>query len=132
MPAHRVGFEAYGSNGKPFLWTSSLNPDEWERGLSIGDLEGVEWDKGGKYVGVFLPGALYLCHCGCAIRIFLIVCGSCEGEVWRDSQATGEGIFPEVDEHGNRMGFLDWYELWLDKSLQNVSAGAGGPGLTNA
>jgi len=112
---------------KPFPWTSSFNPDEWERGLSIGDLEGVEWDKDGKYVGMFLPGALYLCPYGCAIRIFLIVRGPCEGEVWRDSQATAEGIFPEVDEHGNRLGFLDWYEQWLDKSLQSVTAGAGGP-----
>ena len=68
---------------KPFPWTSSFNPDEWERG-SIGDLEGVEWDKDGKYVGMFLPGALYLCHYGSGIRIFMIVCldhakGKCGG-----------------------------------------------------
>jgi hypothetical protein len=116
-----------GDLGKPFPWTSAFDPDGWERGLSIGDLEGVEWDEEGKYVGMFLPGALYLCHYGCAIRIFLIVCGPCEGEVWRDSQADGKGIFPEVDEHGNRLGFLDWYELWLDKSLQGFTTGAGGP-----
>lgn len=120
-----------GDLGKPFPWTSSFNPDEWERGVGVGDLEGVEWDKDGKYVGMFLPGALYLCHYGCGIRIFLIVCGPCEGEVWRDSQATGKGILPEIDEHGNRLGFLDWYQLWLDKSLQHVAAGSSGSGLTN-
>lgn len=115
-----------GDLSKPFPWTSSFNPDEWERDLSIGDLEGVEWDENGRYAGMFLPGALYLCHYGCAIRIFLIVSGPCQGEVWRDSQASGEGIFPEVDEHENRLGFLDWYEQWLDKSLQSATAGAGG------
>lgn len=105
---------------KPFPWTSSLNPDEWERG-SVGDLEGVEWDENGRYAGMFLPGALNLCHCGCAVRIFLIVCGPCEGEVWRDDQANGKGIFSEVNEHGGRLGFLNWYEQWLDKSLQSVA-----------
>lgn len=105
---------------KPFQWTTSFNPDEWELGRNLRDLEGVEWDENGRYAGMFLPGALYLCHCGCAIRIFLIVCGPCEGEIWRDSQADGGGIFPEVDERGNRLGFLDWYEQWLDNSLQSV------------
>jgi hypothetical protein len=110
-----------GDLSKPFQWTYAFNPDEWERGRGMENIEGVEWDDNGKYAGMFLPGALYLCHCGCAIRIFLVVCGPCEGEVWRDSQASGGGIFPEVDVHGNRMGFLDWYEQWLDQSLQNCS-----------
>jgi hypothetical protein len=125
-----------GDLSKPFPWTASFNPDEWERGRCQEDIEGVEWDENGKYAGMFLPGALYLCHCGCAIRIFLIVCGPCRGEVWRDSQATSEGIHPEVDVHGNRVDFLDWYEQWLDKSLQGgyllrPGGWAGGPGLTN-
>ena len=110
-----------GDLSKPFPWTSPFNPDEWQRGLSIVDSEGVEWDEDGRYAGMFLPGALYLCHCGCAIRIFLVVCGPCKGEVWRDSQASGDGIFPEVDENGDRLGFLDWYEDWLDKSIRSVT-----------
>ncbi len=80
-------------------------------------MEGVEWDKDGKLVGMFLSGALYLCHQGCVIRNFLIVSGPSEGEVWREDQASRRGIFPEVDEAGNRLRFLDWYEQWLDKSL---------------
>lgn len=111
-----------GDLSRPFPWTSSFDPNEWVRGQSLGDLEGVEWDEYGKYAGMYLPGALYLCHCGCAIRNFLIVCGPCVGEVWRDDQASEKGIFPEVDAHGNRLGFLDWYEHWLDSSLQNMSA----------
>lgn len=112
-----------GDLGKPFPWTSSFNPVQWQRGDDIGNVDGVEWDKDGKFVGMFLPGALYLCHQGCAIRNFLIVSGPSKGEVWREDQASGKGIFPEVDEQGNRIGFLNWYEQWLDKSLQSVTAG---------
>jgi hypothetical protein len=115
-----------GDLGQPFPWTSSFNPDEWQQGDDIGNVEGVEWDREGKYVGMFLPGALYLCHQGCAIRNFLVVSGPCKGEVWRDDQATRKGIFPEVDEDKNRLRFLDWYELWLDKALRAVSSGADG------
>jgi hypothetical protein len=103
---------------KPFPWTSSFNPDRWQRGGDIGDVEDVEWDSDGNYVGMFLPGALYLCHLGCAIRNFLVVSGPCKGEVWRDDQASRKEIYPEVDEDGNRLRFLDWYEQWLDQSLE--------------
>jgi hypothetical protein len=112
-----------GDLGKPFPWTSSFNPDQWQRGDDIGNVDGVEWDKDGTFVGMFLPGALYLCHQGCAIRNFLIVSGPSKGEVWREDQASGKGIFPEVDEGGNRLRFLDWYEQWLDRSLQSLASG---------
>ncbi len=107
-----------GDLGKPFPWTSSFNPERWQRGDDIGGVEDVEWDSDGNYVGMFLPGALYLCHLGCAIRNFLIVSGPCKGDVWRDDQASRKGIYPEVDEEGNRLRFLDWYEQWLDQSLE--------------
>lgn len=51
------------------------------------------------------------------IRFFLIVKGQCLGEVWRDSQADDAGIMPECGEDGRRLGFLDWYEKWLDEGI---------------
>jgi len=33
-------------------------------------------------------------------------------------------MFPEVDEHGKRLRFLDWYEQWLDKSLELSGSGS--------
>ena len=115
-----------GDLGEPFPWTSSFYPHEWVRGLGAGYLEGVEWDENGKFAGMIPPGALYLCHCGCAIRNFLIVFEPCAGEVWRDSQADRKGFFPEVDERGNRLGFLGWYEQWLDRSLQKFGQASSG------
>jgi hypothetical protein len=58
-----------------------------------------------------VPGALYVCHYGCAIRFFLIVKvkGKCVGEV-RDSQTDDRGIMPECSVDGRHLGFLDWYE----------------------
>jgi hypothetical protein len=67
-----------------------------------------------------LPGALYLCHCGCALRFFLVVNGPCKGEVWQDWQADGTGIHPAVDAQGRRTGFVEWYERWLDESLAEL------------
>jgi hypothetical protein len=46
-----------------------------------------------------------------------VVAGECKGEIWRDWLANGEGIYPAVDSYGRRLGFLEWYELWLDESL---------------
>jgi hypothetical protein len=106
-----------GDLSKPFPWTDRFNPDEWERGCGV---EGVEWYEDGKYAGMFLPGALYLCHYGCGLRFFLIVSGPCKGEVWRDWQADGEGIAPVLDAQGIRMGFVNCYELWLDQSLKGL------------
>jgi hypothetical protein len=105
---------AFGKLSKPFRWTEPFNPETWEY---PGDEEGVEWDDDGKFVGMFLPGALYLCNYGCALRFFLIVTGPCKGEVWHDWQADNTGVYPAVDGQGRRLGFLEWYEGWLDRSL---------------
>ena len=104
----------FGDLSKPFRWTEAFNPETWEYPC---DEEGVEWDEDGHFVGMFLPGALYLCDYGCALRFFLIVTGPCTGEVWHDWQADGTGIYPAVDAQGRRLGFLEWYEGWLDPAL---------------
>jgi hypothetical protein len=53
----------------------------------------------------------------CAIRFFLIVKGKCVGEVWRDSQTDDRGIMTECSADGRQLGFLDWYEKWLDEVI---------------
>ena len=66
-----------------------------------------------------VPGALYLCHFGCAIRFFLVVNGQSIGEVWRDSQADEAGILPERRQDGRHLGFLNWYENWLNEAINS-------------
>ena len=99
---------------KPFRWTDAFNPEDWENPC---EQDGVECDEDGEFVGMSVPGALYLCDYGCALRFFLVVSGPCQGEVWHDWQSDGAGIYPAVNAEGHRLGFLEWYEQWLDQSL---------------
>jgi hypothetical protein len=108
---------------KPFRWTEAFNPYDWEDPCDQEDVWCDDDVEEGERPQVILkvPGALYICHYGCAIRFFLIVKGRCLGEVWRDSQADDAGIKPECGGNGKRLGFLGWYEKWLDEALVNQS-----------
>jgi hypothetical protein len=107
---------------KPFRWSEAFNPCDWEDPCSQ---EGV-WCDDDTEVGerpliiLNIPGALYICHFGCAIRFFLVVNGQSVGEVWRDSQADQAGIMPECGEDGRHLGFLNWYENWLNEAIRLV------------
>jgi hypothetical protein len=106
---------------KPFRWAQAFNPYDWEDPCRQEDV----WCDEEEYVDeetvpqiiLSVPGALYICHYGCAIRFFLIVKGQCLGEVWRDSQADDAGVMPECGPDGRHLGFLDWYEKWLDEGI---------------
>jgi len=111
---------------KPFRWIQGFNPYDWKDPCGQEDVwcdDDVEEGER-RQVILSVPGALYICHYGCAIRLFLIVNGQCLGDVWRDSQADDAGIMPECGSDGRHMGFLDWYEKWLDdaRSPSNDSA----------
>ena len=58
------------------------------------------------------PGFVALAHHGCGCFDVLVVTGEQRGLVWFcDMQ-----WFPRFAEHG-QLGFLDWYESWLDHAL---------------
>jgi len=92
---------------EPFPWTEAF------QGEALDDDEFLEMD---------LPGALYLCHYGCALRFFLVVAGPCRGEVWQDFRTDGRGLFPAKAADGRRTRFLEWYEPWLDQSLAEIES----------
>jgi hypothetical protein len=95
---------------KPFRWTDVTNPMQWQNPETEGGvLVDGDW--------LLVPGALYLCHYGCALRFFLVVNGPQAGEVWMDRQAEGNGITPERGEDGSKLRFLQWYEKWLDGGI---------------
>ena len=104
---------------KPFRWAQAFNPYDWEDPCLQADVWCDEGAEEGEQPQIILrvPGALYICHYGCAIRFFLIVKGQCAGEVWRDSQADDAGLMPECSEDGRHVGFFDWYEKWLDEGI---------------
>jgi hypothetical protein len=66
-----------------------------------------------------IEGSIRICNYGCGIFINLVVSGPEKGYVWTDGRADDKGIYPSI-ELGNtdKIKFLDWYELWLDKSLE--------------
>lgn len=58
----------------------------------------------------------YLDFC---VSINLVVNGPSYGEIWVDDRNNDNGVYPDFY-FGNeeRLGFLEWYELWLDKSIE--------------
>ena len=72
----------------------------------------------------WIKGMLRVSNFGCGVSMNLIVNGTEFGNIWVDDRGNDQGIYPdpyfEVD---HRLNFLDWYELWLDRSLKEVTAG---------
>ena len=72
----------------------------------------------GSYTTNCIPGVIYLSEYGCGGYYVLVVEGDCYGEVWY----TQEGhLAPLINSNGTIFSFFDWYEYWLDKSLQQVA-----------
>ncbi|ENV18064.1 SMI1/KNR4 family protein [Acinetobacter guillouiae] len=69
-----------------------------------------------------MDGVLAICNYGCGVSLNLVVNGAECGHIWIDDRANDGGIYPS-HEFGNtdRIPFLDWYELWLDLSLEEIA-----------
>lgn len=106
---------------KPFRWIDATNPAQWQ---SSGPEDGalvMSEGEGESYLEWWIvPGVLYICNYGCAIRFFMVVNGAQAGEVWIDRQAEDKGIIPERGEDGSTLHFLQWYEKWLDEGISKL------------
>lgn len=110
---------------KPFLHTEPWNLDfkptieeeenkeEYEKQLL--DFEEKYFDK------EQMNGVIAICNYGCAVSLNLVVNGKEYGKVWTDDRGSDNGIYPSY-ELGNKdkITFLNWYELWLDNSLNEI------------
>jgi hypothetical protein len=67
-------------------------------------------------------GLLRVSNFGCGVSMNLVVNGKEFGNIWVDDRCNDGGIYPDRY-FGNegRITFLPWYELWLDKSLSQIS-----------
>ena len=69
-------------------------------------------------------GLLRICNYGCGISMNLVVNGTEYGHIWVDDRGNDGGIYPDpfFDQTG-RTKFIEWYNLWLDKSLEELKRG---------
>ena len=65
-----------------------------------------------------IQGTLPICEYGSGIFLLLVVSGSSAGEIWSDNRAFGSGVLPAAELDKPAMGFLTWYETWLDRSIE--------------
>ncbi|MFT3705917.1 MAG: SMI1/KNR4 family protein [Agriterribacter sp.] len=70
-----------------------------------------------------MNGVIAICNYGCGVSLNLVVNGKEYGNIWADDRGSDAGIFPSID-FGNkdRIQFLNWYELWLDKSIEEIES----------
>jgi hypothetical protein len=99
--------DAYNPTGDPEV--ESL----WEQ-VERGEVPESEGERRNLYQAA---GTLALCHEGCGYLHLLVVTGPARGEMWIDGRCSDGGFAPLG------VGFLDWYERWLDSTL------AGGDGV---
>jgi hypothetical protein len=62
-----------------------------------------------------LPGCLDLTDGGCGIGAFLVFSGEQRGIVWY--WGAHNELYPAANDTGEQIGFLAWYEEWLDRRL---------------
>jgi hypothetical protein len=103
---------------KPFLFEEAWNMD-------LGDMEEDEDGYAKKeeeyYDEKWANGLLRLSNFGCGVSMNLVVNGGQCGIVWVDDRCNDGGIYPDhYFENTERIGFLTWYELWLDQSLNKI------------
>jgi hypothetical protein len=98
----------------PFPYTEAYNPyddprlvDYWRREAS-GQLQKGEYLRRKSSE---VSGTLVLCHEGCGHLHLLVVHGPDHGRMWIDSTVSDGGYAPLG------VGFLGWYERWLDDLL---------------
>lgn len=104
---------------QPFPHTTAWNMD-----MDLESEEAYDQQQELYYQDKWINGLLRIANFGCGIYINLVVNGQEHGHVWMDDRANGQGILPDSFYKGTQesLGFLDWYECWLDKELEKITA----------
>ena len=108
---------------KPFPFTEHWNVEFEE--INDDNYEEIDQQKIENYYdNKFVSGLLRISNFGCGVRMNIVVNGNEKGNIWVDDRVNENGLFPDpYFEQTEKITFLDWYELWLDKSLEekNIS-----------
>lgn len=115
MRYERPGFDAHALR-LPFPHESPFDPSGYSHVLyqryDQGELSEHELER---LLALQVAGTLVLSHEGCGILHLLVVNGPQRGKVWLDLRIEDGGCLPLG------LGFLDWYECWLDHALTGAS-----------
>jgi len=86
----------------------------------------------------FVQGTLTIANYGCGIYALLVISGEQQGKIWIDDRTNDSGIYPasrnfchyfhDLDaddflpdnDYGEPLSYDDWYEDWLNRSLERV------------
>lgn len=86
--------------------------DRWAQ-LEMPEEEEDEDDEGDWPPG---PGFVPIAHHGCGVVDVIVTVGPQRGLIWCCDMKWCPAYGPE----GRSLGFLDWYESWLDESLKGL------------
>ncbi|MFN0254120.1 hypothetical protein [Pedobacter ureilyticus] len=105
---------------KPFPRTKPWN-EEFVSTVNEEDNEEEYERQYSEFSKNLMNGVLAISNFGCGISLNLVVNGEEYGNIWTDDRGNDGGIYPS-HELGNKdkITFLNWYELWLDNSLNEI------------
>lgn len=85
------------------------------------DEEAFEEFEREYFDGKWSCGLLRICNFGCGISLNLVVNGTEYGNIWVDDRGNDGGIYPDpYFDQKQRVKFIEWYELWLDRSIADL------------
>jgi len=124
MKRWEAGDTFVGSLATPFRYADAWNDLTGRPDDSLIDANQDEYDRQceafEKRYWFPIDGAIPICHCGCALRQWLVVSGREAGEVWGDDRADYAGLYPIRTQDEERVRFRQWYRDWLDSALKAI------------
>ena len=107
---------------KPFLFTEKWNMEFEGDSSNEQEFQAFEAEY---FKDSWVNGLLRICNFGCGISLNLVVNGLEYSNIWVDDRGNDGGIYPDpYFGQTERTQFLDWYILWLNKSLDEVTQSA--------
>ena len=102
-------------------WNLEFKPTVSEKNKEEYEKQYFEFSKD------LMNGVIAICNYGCGISLNLVVNGEEYGNIWSDHRGNDGGICPSFElENKGKITFLNWYELWLDNSFNEISANTAG------
>jgi len=105
---------------KPFPHTKPWN-EEFVSTVNEEDNEEEYERQYSEFSKDLMNGVLAISNFGCGISLNLVVNGEEYGNIWTDDRGNDGGIYPSNQiVNKDRITFLNWYELWLDSSINEI------------